>query len=108
MKLSPEKNALYIVQTKLSDIPGNFRSLVCKDNDWSIPTFYRKFKFYNRGTESLMIRLSPSETKSMINQALVIFNDLGEFLKECSPRVGIDFLEETKLLWESNKSIKKK
>lgn len=108
MKLSLEKNALYIVQTKLSDIPVTFRTLVCKDNDWSIPTFYRKFKFYVRGTENLMLRLSPSETKSMISQALVIFNDLGEFLKESSPNVGINFMEETKLLWEANKIIKKK
>ncbi|RFM37045.1 hypothetical protein [Chitinophaga silvisoli] len=107
MKLTPEKNALYIIQTRLSEIPIAFRSLVCKDNDWSIPTFYRKFRFY-KGKEILMIRLSPSETKSIISQALVTFNDLGEFLKESSSTVGIDFMEETKLLWDANKIIKKK
>ena len=108
MKLSPEENALYIVQSKLSDIPITFRRLVCNDNDWSIPTFYRKFKFYVRGKENLMLRLSPSETKSMISQALVIFNDLGEFLKQSSPKVGINFLEETKFLWDTTKPVKKK
>ena len=108
MKITREKNALYLIQTRLTDMPITFRSLVCKDNDWSIPTFYRKIRPYDTGTENLMIKLSPAETKSIISQAIVIFNDLGEFLKESGPKSGIDFMNETKLLWEANKILTKK
>lgn len=106
MKVSPERNTLYTVQTRMSDIPVIFRDLVCKDNDWSIPTFYRKFKNFEKGTGIMMWRLSPSETRSIISQALVIFNDLGAFLEELSLALGFDFQKVTIHL-EPAKSDKK-
>ena len=106
MKVSPERNTLYTVQTRMSDIPVIFRDLVCKDNDWSIPTFYRKFKNFEKGTGIMMWRLSPSETRSIISQALVIFNDLGAFLEEQSLLLGIDFQKGTMNI-EPSKSSKK-
>ncbi|WP_343667862.1 hypothetical protein [Chitinophaga sp.] len=83
-------NAFAEMFWKVNNIPVEARELICKECDWSIPTFYRKLRAATRlrvGSDGKVRGVSSAELISIKSIYLKVFEDTLAQLKATDTRL---------------------
>ncbi|MCF6404819.1 hypothetical protein L3C95_18110 [Chitinophaga filiformis] len=71
-------NIVSLLYPKVVSIPLVIRDLICRECQWSIPTFYRKIRTGNKGE----VRISNAEREKILEIVYVVLMDQAENIKD--------------------------
>ncbi|MGN8035649.1 hypothetical protein ACTJJ0_11230 [Chitinophaga sp. 22321] len=94
MKEITPDNPLNNIYEEFSKFPAMYRDLVCRECNWSYPTFYRKKNELFSAESKSKNQLSQAERDAVIKVSLTIVDHIVKFTLKSSQHVDQNVFEE--------------